>query len=266
MKRTLPLSLLCIATSAFSTSSHAASTEFNGVYDLTCQNASMDVRFAVGIGEVTQSANAVLMDGKSESVTVPVALSCDGNVIEADKVVIRAKAFEQCEALKANPDYAVNWLNCNDVADEVVTFSENIVSQTMTDLVETWELDVRDPRSWLWRVLGYDVVYYTATTLTGEVTQADNMLIRDNGHWELLSVNVPSAAGLGSLTNGGFCAGLESIYANGDINQFVSSVNTLTGDVTLKQDLVCGVVKDGAYLLGLDIGATIKVEQTGISR
>jgi len=266
MKRTFPLSLLCIATSVFSASSYAASTEFNGVYDLTCQNASMDVRFAVGIGEVTQSANAVLLDGKSESVTVPVALSCDGNVVEADKVVIKDKAIEQCTALKANPEYAVNWLNCDDVADEVVTFSESIVNQTLSDLVGTWELDVRDPKSWLWRMLGFDVVYYTATTQSGEVIQDDNMLIKDNGHWELLSVKLPSAAGLGSLTNGGFCAGLQSTYANGDIQQFASSVNTLTGDVTLKQDLVCGVVKDGAYLLGLDIGATINVEQTGISR
>lgn len=89
------------------------------------------------------------------------------------------------------------------------------------------------------------------------------MLIKESGRWDLLSLNSAGAIPAGNLDNGGFCTGLGSVYAKGDIDLLEIGVSELEGTLTQKQDLVCAVVKDGSYLLGINIGSTIKVNQSG---
>lgn len=59
MKKTLALiAFLTLAASQV----QAAPVQFNGVYNLACDSASMNIHFSLGVGEVTQTPESTLLN------------------------------------------------------------------------------------------------------------------------------------------------------------------------------------------------------------
>ena len=247
----------------------AVNTQFSGLYNLTCEN--LNLRFSVGLGSatITQTDNAILLDADGANFYIDIPMSCaNPSTPEVDEAQLKSDLIQSCVDFENNEDdqWVAENLPCEEFASAGVWVWSNVGNSLNPKVFTSIDMDVRRSNSWLWRVLGFDAVDYTAVTADGDLVEGSNMLINSQGSWGALSAGalpIPASGEYEGVELTG-CALTQSNSANGVVTVNETG-NTTTAKTVVDQDVTCTATY-GDETLGLNLSVSITANSSGVAQ
>lgn len=255
MKKRLNLVIGALLVGAYSSSAMAAEVEdFSGTYDMSCESAKLVIQVASGIGEVNQSANAVLANVEGDVFTHEIDMACseDGASIEAPEA-LSAGIIAHCEDNLIIP---ASWnINCQTIADESVKWAEMLSDNLSKGLIDEYSLTIESPRNWFERWLGIHPSSLEVTRVNGAV-RTTSPTVSSSGKFSIdKGLRYPVLAGL----NGFSCIGGLVDNSNGQLNELADSVHESTAKESNEAGIICSQTEDEQTLA---VGVTIDLQTT----
>lgn len=252
----------------FVANTYATHTEYNGSYDISCDELHMDFSIGVRMGGIEQAGATNILNSSSRRIIVGIPISCDDySDISIDEAEVYSKVMRACYDFEGNdmaPDFTEKF-PCETIAATSTWLERHLINTNQLIFLASLDMNVRRSRNWFRRSLGFDVVDYVAVFSNGSVVSASNMLIDKDGQWGILNLtgeSIPAQGEFQGVQLAG-CGVVQATTLKGNVSVSEQG-NSLMVNMFFGRDADCMADYEGVSI-GVDVRVILKYKSLGFS-